>query len=172
MPAELTQQYLQSILNYDPKTGIFVWKKRSDVSEAWNTKYAGKEAGRVARNGYREIIIWKKHYQASRIAWLYVTGEWPSLDIDHKDNIRINNVFSNLRQATNTENLRNRKKQKNNKSGYKGVFYNKYNKNWTASINVSRKKSKFLGAFKTAEEAHSAYCQAANKYHGEFARTA
>lgn len=90
--------------------------------------------------------------------------------VDHVDGNGLNNTRSNLRVATTSENGMNRGKQKNNKSGFKGVcFFARTNK-WVAYIRVNR-KSRNLGYFFTPEEAHAAYCAAASELHGEFART-
>lgn len=87
--------------------------------------------------------------------------------VDHIDNDPLNNVRSNLRLATNKDNVRNSRMRENNTSGYKGVF--KHHKRFRAQIKVDN-KSIYLGVFDTPEEAHAAYCEAAVKYHGEFAR--
>jgi len=89
--------------------------------------------------------------------------------IDHWDGDSLNNQDENLRICTNTENLRNRGAQKNNTSGYKGVHWNKDNKNWVAQIQVNRKII-YLGSFANINDAAKAYNKAAEKYHGEFAQ--
>lgn len=86
--------------------------------------------------------------------------------IDHKDRNRLNNRKSNFRQCTTTENLRNRRKPKNNTSGYKGVWWNGVK--WVSEIRINRKKL-YLGAFKEKLDASMAYNRAAKKYFGEFA---
>lgn len=87
--------------------------------------------------------------------------------IDHINGNGLDNRRSNLRICTHSENMRNCKLYINNKSGYKGVGF--HNGKWRARININ-KKSVFLGHFDTAEEAHAAYCEAATRLHGEFAR--
>lgn len=100
-----------------------------------------------------------------------MTGQIPVEQIDHIDMNKANNRFVNLREATRSENYRNRTRYSNNKSGFKGVcFYPPTNK-WTAQITHLR-KAKRIGYFDTPEEAHAAYCKAAQRLHGEFARTA
>jgi hypothetical protein len=90
--------------------------------------------------------------------------------IDHIDHNTLNNCRSNLRICTSSENARNRKCT--NKSGYKGVVWDKNRKKWDAVIwNKNRRKKTFLGQFSDPIEAAKAYDNAAKKYYGEFAKT-
>ena len=89
--------------------------------------------------------------------------------IDHKDGNTLDNRKSNLRRCNRTENNRNRKISKVNTSGYKGVDFCKSNKKYQARIAVDNVRI-HLGYFKTPEEAYAAYCEASNKYHGDFGR--
>jgi hypothetical protein len=89
--------------------------------------------------------------------------------IDHKDGNGLNNQEGNLRIATYSQNNWNRRKQAGT-SQYKGVcWYPRYNK-WLAQLRANSKRH-HLGYFDTEEEAYEAYCRAAEKLHGEFART-
>jgi hypothetical protein len=89
--------------------------------------------------------------------------------VDHIDGNTLNCQKSNLRLCTNTENVRNQKLHKNNKSGYKGVSRCKDAKKWQAYICINRKTIN-LGSFNCPEDAHEAYKEAALKYHGEYSR--
>lgn len=93
----------------------------------------------------------------------------PGEFVDHIDMNALNNIRSNLRLATQAQNERNRRKHRDNTSGYKGVGWHKYHKKWSAQIGVDGKVV-YLGYFDTAELAYAAYCAAAKKYHGDFAR--
>lgn len=161
----LTHARLTQLFHYDPDTGLFSWK----ISTAICVKVGGI-AGSETERGYVRIMIGNKHYKAHRLAWFYVTGEWPSDQIDHINGNRSDNRFANLREASHAENVRNRGLQVNNTSGFKGVHFLKCTGRWRSYITVNSKK-KHLGYFDTAEEAHAAYCKAAEKYHGEFANT-
>lgn len=86
--------------------------------------------------------------------------------VDHKDGNPLNNTRDNLRLANKALNMQNRVKYKNSTSGYKGVSCR--NGKWVTRIQADGKRLN-LGAFDTPEEAHAAYCEAARKYHGEFA---
>jgi hypothetical protein len=153
---------LRKILSYDPETGVFRWKVYRHA-----TVGIGSIAGTVNKRGYVMIGTGGRVYQAHRLAWYYVTGLWPEHEIDHRNHVKTDNRFANLREATKTENNRNRR-FKLGKSGFKGVAYNEQIKKWNARI-WQRGRSKILGAFDSAEEAHQAYRAAANEMHGEFA---
>lgn len=91
-----------------------------------------------------------------------------NLDIDHIDGDGLNNQKSNLRACTHAQNLINRPKQKNNTSGFKGVYWNKWVNKWFASIMVNQ-KSINLGFCSSKEEAAKIYNDAAIKYFGNYA---
>lgn len=161
----LTAKYVRSVLVYDSDTGIFTWRVRVAMRAR-----AGDIAGHRMRSGYVQIMIDKVHYQAHRLAWLYVTGMWPSGDLDHKDLNKSNNAISNLREATDTQNKGNRRALKNNKLGVKGVLYDaKMRRPYRAQIWING-RSVYLGGFATAEEASAAYAAAAVEHFGEFSR--
>jgi HNH endonuclease len=161
----LTAAEVRRLLRYDADTGTFFW--RVDTK---NTA-AGDVAGSQQSRGYWHIKINRRLYLAHRLAWLYVTGEWPTANIDHINGKRSDNRFVNLRIATNSENARNSRRRINNACGYKGVHYKKRLNKFVAQIHIDGRVH-HLGVFKTAEEAHAAYCKAAKKHFGEFARAA
>jgi HNH endonuclease len=129
----------------------------------------GKIAGSINAQGYRKLQIGgKKKYSAARLAWFYMTGKWPRNEIDHKDCDPLNNRLDNLREATRSENLINWPNFRN-KHGLRGVsMHGRSQKFYKAYICVNGKRT-YLGSFKSAEEAHAAYCVAAARLHGEFA---
>jgi len=167
---DLPPAYVQRILDYNPETGIFHWKYRPNYYPQWNGRFAGKKAGGITQYGYIFIRINKKNYLAQRLAWLLMTNEWPKEDVDHRDTNKLNNRWSNLREADSSSNKCNVAKQANNTSGFKGVSWHKRTKTWRADICV-RKKQISLGNFDTPKKAHAAYCAAALQLHGEFAHT-
>lgn len=120
-------------------------------------------AGYINVSGYIAISIDSKKYLAHRLAWLYMTGEWPENQTDHIDHVRDNNKWDNLRKATNQENLKNQSIRKNNESGITGVCWHKTANKWMAYINLSE-GSKYLGIFTDWFEAACARKSADNKY--------
>lgn len=166
-----SQERLEHILDYNAGTGIFIWKDRKEWPPETRSKYLGKEAGYRNKDGYVFIGVDGTQFPAHRLAWIYITGENPREQIDHKDLCPSNNAFSNLRKASMCQQRYNTGLYKTNSSGYKGVALDKNTKKWRAYISVD-KKQKYLGHFNTPLLAHEAYCQAATKYFGEFARIA
>lgn len=81
----------------------------------------------------------------------------------------LNNTRNNLRLATYSQNRVNRELRSNNKSGFKGVCWNKSRENWEVTIQING-KHRHIGYYDTPEEAARVYDEAAIKYHGEFAR--
>ena len=157
---------LLSRLHYDPVTGLFTWL----ISPASNAPI-GSVAGTIGKNNHRTITVATKRYLSSRLAYFYMTGTWSSFQIDHKDKDSQNDKWENLREATNQQNNANIGRQKNNTTGYKGVTWDKKNAKWRAQIGFDGRNLP-LGRFDCPVAAHLAYQVAADKYFGEFARTA
>jgi hypothetical protein len=151
--------YLRSQLSYNAETGEFYWLIPG------RGRQLNKKAGhKNANDGYYYISLYIKgkyyKYYAHRVAWLYVNGSWPSAGIDHIDRDKTNNCISNLREATQLENNRNRTKQKTSSSKYIGVHLENKSKKWSAQIRMNNKRVR-LGRFSTEEEAALAYNRAA-----------
>lgn len=155
----LTKERLRELLDYNPATGEFFCKTNRQ-----GPRRPGDRAG-CTNNKYWEIIIDRKKYRAHKLAWFYVYGFWPK-KLDHKNRNPLDNRISNLREASNGQNMANRGMQKNNRSGFKGVFW--YRQRWQAMISHNR-KAIYLGRFPTPELAHAAYCAKAKEIYGEFA---
>lgn len=167
IPTMITQAYLKEVLSYDPETGLFTWRVKPGRSIP-----VGAVAGWVDPSvGYRRIGLLDTVYHAHRLAWLYVTGEWPEWEIDHINGDRGDNRIANLREATSSKNKMNMRRRKDNKTGFKGVTWWSQRGCFRAIIQANGKQ-KHLGCFKTAEEAHATYCEAASRLHGDFAKVA
>jgi len=129
---ELTQARLKQILDYDPETGIFVWKVKPSSNMT-----IGDTAGCIKKGlGYRAIGIDKKQYYEHRLAWFYYHGAWPDKEIDHINQNKLDNSILNLHEAHTITNQRNCYKQSNNTSGFNGVCWDSFNETWIAKIMV------------------------------------
>ena len=161
----LTQHQLKRALKYDPETGIFTWG--GPDSQCY---LSGTRAGSVYANGYRYIQLQGYARRSGILAWLYMTGEWPTKFVDHKDLNKSNDAWDNLRLADDSQNQANKGLARNNTSGTKGVRFEASRGKWRAQIMVNG-HSKNLGRYLTREEAMNAYECAAKAAWGEFART-
>ena len=162
MTTKLTQKRLKEVLHYDPETGVFTWVKRTGAAKAGSS--AGCVKGTSATLRYYVIRVDSALYRAHRLAWLYVTGAYPTGLIDHVDGNGLNNAWANLRECSHAENQQNRVKQANNRSGYLGVSWAKYQSKWQAQITV-RGDHRHLGFFADPQEAHKAYLRAKSQIH-------
>lgn len=159
----LTQERVLELFAY--RDGQLV--RRISVS---SNARAGDVAGTLNQFGYIQVSIDKRLYQAHRVIYLMHHGYMPRL-VDHIDRNRSNNRIENLRAATHVQNGYNKSKLSSNSSGYKGVSWCKKTLRWRASISING-KIKFLGRYGDVKAAALAYSLAAEKHHGEFARSA
>lgn len=170
----LSHKDVTDALSYDSNTGDFTWKLRPRDHfpteynwKAFNNTHAGKPAGKIS-SGYRAIILFRKHFQLHRLAYLIMTGSHPAECIDHIDGDPLNNRWGNLRDATDSQNNMNSKIGKNNTSGYKGVSFHKASHKWRAYIVVNG-VTHSLGYFPTPEAASEATKSKREELHGDFA---
>lgn len=158
MKTQLDHAYLLSILNYDPETGVFIWKKKISKKVI-----PGTAAGSLKSEGYFRIGINGCEYHSHRLAWFYVHGNWPEGQIDHIDRNPSNNAISNLRDVNQSINNRNQALRQDNKSGYKGVRYDIKARRWIARITIEGKCIS-LGSFIDKKFAIKARQDAERKY--------
>lgn len=158
----LSQAEIREHLEYDPTDGVFIWSANA------SPRLRGRRAGTAMANGYRRVRIDGEYYTEHRLAWVYMTGDCPELQIDHVNGLRWDNRWENLRLATNAQNQRNRRTNFNNRIGLKGVCVG-YRGRYRAVI-FDGKRSIFLGHFDTPKQAHDAYSAKAAELFGEYAR--
>lgn len=133
----LTYAQLIERLHYDPETGKFKWLV---VHKRWaNKEFAGTI---IYCNGlkYISIRIDGIAYLAHRLAWLYMTGEWPKYNIDHDDGDSLNNKWENLYDRTQSDNLLKANLRCDNTSGHKNVSFDRNRNKWNVCIEILGKR--------------------------------
>jgi len=156
----ITYDEIHKLFDYDPDTGIFL----NRVTRSSNAKKGEVAGGLDISKGYWQIRVNGKKYRAHRLAWLYVYGYFPEYGLDHKDRIRHHNWINNLREASQSCNLKNCKIHSNNISGITGVCWHKRNKKWRVYIRDRNHKPLHIGYFASLLEAAKARYAAELKY--------
>src|SRR5262245_1233634 len=137
----LTFERLREVLEYNPETGLWVW-----IARTGRKSKPGKIAGSVHEHGYIVIRIDRAIYKGHRLAWLYMTGAWPSVTIDHINGEPGDNRWVNLREASYSQNNSNRGPRADSKTGVKGVSIDNKTKRWRAQLSVGG-KAVYIGLF-------------------------
>lgn len=163
----LSPERLREVLAYDAGTGVFSRRLKAGGHKP------GDRVGCVRdKNGshpYLVVMVDYVLYRAHRLAWLYVHGEWPAINIDHINGDTLDNRIANLRPCNQQQNNGNQRRAKNNTSGFRGVSFKADKRKWKAYIVVANKQ-RHLGYFDNAEAASAAFKDEAIKVFGEFAR--
>jgi hypothetical protein len=147
-------------VHYDPETGKFSWI----VNHSSKAK-TGQELGSWDLYGYKTVRIYKRSYKLHRLAWFYMTGEWPRGDVDHINGIRHDNRWVNLRDVSRKANLENSMRNGSHKKSDlpRGVG-NANGGKFSAHISHNN-RTVYLGAYLTPEEAGAAYMAAKRLLH-------
>lgn len=116
MRTNITRERLVELLHYEPQTGRFIRKLRTS-----NRIKVGDVAGCVNPEGYIQISLDGQSFLAHRLAWLYEHKEWPDDLIDHVNGDKKDNRITNLRQASNAQNMHNAPYGRKSKTGIKGI---------------------------------------------------
>lgn len=154
----------REIFDYDPQTGVLRWR----ISPGRKTQI-GTLAGWIDSNGYRIITFDGINYTAHHVAWAHVHGVWPQGDLDHKDTTPDHNWIDNLRPATRSQNIANKRfEPARNTSGFKGVSLNRRSGRYVAQI-MKDGVNIYLGTHDDPAVAHAAYVAKARELFGEFA---
>ena len=151
----ITQKQLKKILFYNSETGIFTW-----IKDQGSRARIGNQTGCI-KHGYKYIKIKGNTYKSSRLAFLYMMGNFPKngKEIDHINRIRNDDRWDNLREVSHLINQRNLPLQVNNISGFAGIYQDKRTKKWKVTIGRL-----YLGLFKYKLKAVQARKEAAIKY--------
>jgi hypothetical protein len=157
----MDQKQLQEFLSYDPSTGMFTRLKGTGKGAAAGTQTLGAIDNST---GYRRICVCGKQYYAHRLAWLYMTGAFPKAQIDHKNQVRSDNRFENLREADNAQNNQRSKARADSKTGVLGVSWHKRAGKFVAQIR-HRGQSRYLGLYDSMDAAVAARQDAEKQLH-------
>jgi hypothetical protein len=159
----LTIERLKALIIYSPEAGVFRWL----ITD--RKRLAGALAGTITCLGYRVIMIDYKAHRSNRLAYFYMTGNWPEkdIDIDYIDHNKLNNRWNNLRPASKAQNSANRKVASHSLSGIKGIFWGAHQKRWLAQ--VSRDGIHYRREFRTINHAKRYVRSKRIELHGEFA---
>jgi hypothetical protein len=157
----ITQEMLHKLFRYE--NGILYWKTKHSKKVL-----IGNMAGGLKPNGYVQVRINNKKYLAHRLIFLMHHGYVPDV-LDHIDCNPSNNKIENLRPATSSTNLMNRRKQRNNSSGIKNVHWSKKYNKWVVRIGLN-KKVIHICYCQDIELAELASIEARNLFHKEFAQ--
>lgn len=156
---ELTHERLVEVLAYDAEAGVFTWRLRTSIRVK-----VGNRAGTARKDGYLHVGIDGAKYLLHRLAYFYQHREWPAGDVDHINGVKSDNRACNLRAATRSENMQNRRKPNSNNlsTGVLGVY--KAGKRFQAKIEVDY-ESRSLGYYDTLEAAAAAYAAGKARFH-------
>lgn len=153
---------VRAALEYNPETGVFTWKRNSPA------RRAGSVAGYMTNTGYLQIGVCRAKTMAHRLAWIHFYGRPPSGFIDHINGDRLDNRIANLRDvawATNTQNVKSPRKKEGRLAQFLGVSISaSKSKPYKAHLTLNG-KAKYIGIFRTPEEAHAAYIEAKRRLH-------
>lgn len=158
----LSHERLKEVLRYCKDTG---WFYRLTNTRGWRYPIGSVSGAVNPIHGYVMIRVDNKLHYGHRLAWFYVTGQWPIDEIDHANRNRADNRWANLREATRGQNQANRKVKR---KGLKGVTPTPEGR-WKARAGFDGEQV-HIGHFETEKDAHMAYRVTAKKLHKEFAR--
>jgi hypothetical protein len=155
------------LFSYDPETGDLT--RRVACGQRGR---AGAIVGTLNEpGGYLRVVVDASSYYVHCIIWKMMKGRDPAVMVDHEDGNKLNNRWTNLRLATNGENICNSRLRRDNRSGVKGVIWEADRERWLAYITVNGRNTK-IGRFESLAKAKGAIIAARIRLHGEFSRVA
>lgn len=159
----LSHKHVKECFHYEPSSGKLTWK----ISKARCVKI-GQEAGWMRSDGYRQVEVDGTKFLVHRLIYFFIEGKFPPKEIDHIDGNKSNNRWNNIRACSRSENMSNAGPRRNNKLGIRGVYYDPKRRRYITRIRKGCTK-KYIGSFKTKEEAARAYQEEQSKIFGEYA---
>jgi len=158
----VTHKQARHWIDYDPETGICT--RRYTVNH--NAK-AGDRAGAIKPSGHRVITVLYQVYMEHVFIWFWMTGEWPpeGMQVDHKNRVRDDNRWCNLRLGTPGQNQANTNRY-GDLRGISKTKYGKYRVRVVTEQNTGIRKH--IGVFETIEKAVAARDTTHRKTYGEW----
>lgn len=157
----MTQERLRELLDYNPETGVFTWRQRTG-SRALVGQATSQRPSPV---GYLRIRLDGTLHYAHRLAFLWVTGAFPTHQVDHINGDKTDNRWCNIRLVKDRENRQNLGgARRDNIVGLLGVSKSRSGPGYRARIQVDGKQHA-VGVFPTPEQAHAAYLAAKKDLH-------
>jgi hypothetical protein len=153
---------LRALVVYDPLTGLFT--RRIAVAN----QHVGDSVGCLGKRGYLVANIDGKIQYLHRLAWLYMTGVWPSRKVDHRNRVRTDNRWGNLRTATDAQNASNTARRKPSNTGVLGVYFCTRTQKYVAEVRHAGKRV-LCKRFALLADAEAAAVFTRDKYHSAFA---
>ena len=160
---DLTAQRVRELFCYDEQTGVLSRRVRI------KSHPVGSYIGAVNQDGYLKATIDGNTVLIHRVIWLYMTGEHPPDMIDHRNGIKTDNAWANLRLANNTENQQNRWLPPRTKRIEAPIGVTFERGKWRVRIRSGGRKH-HIGFFVSQAEAAEAY-MAAKQSHHPFVKT-
>ncbi|WP_338799634.1 HNH endonuclease [Pseudomonas monteilii] len=154
--SRIAHDELLSLVHYNPDTGIFT--RTED----------GYVLGKPDQKRYLLAWIAGRNYRLHRLAWFYMTGEWPVAEIDHINGKTDDNRWANLRECTHQQNNHNQGKRAHNTSGFKNVSWNKRQGKWHVQVCLNYRVH-HGGFYVDVHEADLAARKLRQRLHGDFA---
>jgi len=158
----INQERLRDVLHYDPDSGDFTWLNPTSFRVRIGDTAGYHHKTPDGKTYIQTAVDGDKHY-AHRLAWFYMTGEFPVDQIDHINGDGTDNRWCNLRQVTHRENSKNQKLRSTNTSGVTGVYWDTKREKWCASITI-KGKTVSLGRFDILSDAVDARSRAEIEY--------
>lgn len=167
-------EYLKECFDYDAESGLLTWRGRprahfvsTQAMNTFNANFKGRLAGHTDRRGYLFVHVEGKLWLAHRVIWKMVRGVDPAGHVDHRDNNKSNNRFSNLREASHQQNSFNRGASAKSRTGVKGVTWDASRCKYAAWVTVEG-RTKSVGRYSSIREAQDAQVAAERTAYGEF----
>lgn len=167
----LTAQRVRELFRYVKSTGLLIRRQQVVTYRGGRPRNLapGTVAGCQHNDGYIYVAIDGRLFLAHRLARLIVTGEWPAREVDHKNGVRNDNRWRNLRGADSAQNRQNTLGQRTRKGPFPGVYAHSRDRGRFVAQIKHEGRVFYLGIYDVPEVAYLARCFAEHDLFGDFA---